>query len=117
MIREMTRDEIPACVDIIRESFMTVADEFGFTEENAPRFVAFAVCSDRLIYQLDVQHRLMFVYEDNGTYTVSGDTIKFDSEDNDDFDGEVDGKEITIEVEDDDGMFGDDLTLVFEIED
>ena len=34
MIREMTRDEIPACVDIIRESFMTVADEFGFTEEN-----------------------------------------------------------------------------------
>ncbi len=57
------------------------------------------------------------VYEDNGTYTVSGDTIKFDSEDNDDFDGEVDGKEITIEVEDDDGMFGDDLTLVFEIED
>ena len=66
MIREMTRDEIPACVDIIRKSFMTVADEFGFTEENAPRFVAFAVCSDRLIYQLDVQHRPMFVYEDNG---------------------------------------------------
>jgi hypothetical protein len=57
------------------------------------------------------------VFEDNGTYTVSGDTIKFDSEDNDDFDGEVDGKEITIEVEDDDAMFGDDLTLVFEIED
>ena len=66
MIREMNRDEIPVCVDIIRKSFMTVADEFGFTEENAPRFTAFAVNDDRLIYQLDVQRRLMFVYVDNG---------------------------------------------------
>lgn len=66
MIREMNRDEIPVCVDIIRKSFMTVADEFGFTEENAPRFTAFAVNDDRLIYQLDVQHRLMFVYVDDG---------------------------------------------------
>jgi len=66
MIREMTRDEIPVCVDIIRKSFMTVADEFGFTEENAPRFTAFAVNDERLIYQLDVQNRLMFVYVDDG---------------------------------------------------
>ena len=66
MIREMTRDEIPVCVDIIRKSFMTVADEFGFTEENAPRFTAFAVNDDRLVYQLDVQNRLMFVYVDDG---------------------------------------------------
>ena len=62
----MTRDEIPACVEVIRKSFMTVADEFGFTEENAPLFVAFAVCDDRLIHQLDEQHRQMFVYEDDG---------------------------------------------------
>ena len=66
MIREMMREEIPVCVDVIRKSFMTVADEFGFTEENAPLFVAFAVCDDRLIDQLDSQHRLMFVYEDKG---------------------------------------------------
>ena len=62
----MNRDEIPACVDVIRKSFLTVADEFGFTEENAPRFTAFAVDNDRLIYQLDVQNRLMFVYVDDG---------------------------------------------------
>jgi hypothetical protein len=30
MIREVTRDDIPVCVDIIRKSFKTVADEFGF---------------------------------------------------------------------------------------
>ena len=66
MIREMTREEIPACVDIIRKSFMTVADEFGFTEENAPRFTAFAVDNDRMAYWLDAQNRLMFVYVDGG---------------------------------------------------
>lgn len=66
MIREMRREEIPACVEIIRKSFQTVADEFGFTSENAPLFVAFAVSDERLIKQLDEQHRLMFVYEEDG---------------------------------------------------
>lgn len=42
MIREITRDDIPVCVGIIRKSFKTVADEFGFTIDNAPRFTAFA---------------------------------------------------------------------------
>ena len=49
-------------MELIRQSFMTVADEFGFTPENAPRFVAFSTDEDRLRYQLDEQHRLMFVY-------------------------------------------------------
>ena len=66
MIREMRRDEIPACVEIIRKSFQTVADEFGFTRDNAPAFVAFAASDERIIKQLDEQHRLMFVYEEEG---------------------------------------------------
>ena len=66
MIREMRRDEIPVCVEILRKSFQTVADEFGFTKENAPLFVAFAACDERLIKQLDEQHRPMFVYEKDG---------------------------------------------------
>ena len=66
MIREMRREEIPSCVEIIGKSFQTVADEFGFTRENAPAFVAFAASDERLINQLDEQKRLMFVYEDNG---------------------------------------------------
>ena len=33
MIREVKKDDIPGCVDIIKKSFKTVADEFGFTEE------------------------------------------------------------------------------------
>ena len=62
MIRQISRNELPVCVDVIRKSFMTVADEFGFTPENAPRFVAFATTTERLTDQLDNQHRLMYVY-------------------------------------------------------
>ena len=42
MIRQITREEIPECVSVIRRSFQTVADALGFTAENAPRFTAFA---------------------------------------------------------------------------
>ena len=31
MICEITRKEIPECVEVIRDSFMTVADAFDFT--------------------------------------------------------------------------------------
>ena len=63
MIREMKREEIPQCVDVIRKSFLTVAEELGFTTENAPRFTAFAISEDRLYSQLE-EGRPMFVYVD-----------------------------------------------------
>jgi len=66
MIREVRRKDIPACVNLIKQSFMTVADEFGFTEENAPRFTAFATSEERLLWHLDGEHRPMYVYEENG---------------------------------------------------
>ena len=43
MIRPVTEKDIPVCVKVIRESFLTVAEEFHFTKENAPRFTAFSV--------------------------------------------------------------------------
>ncbi len=63
MIREVKRDDVPACVDIIRNSFKTVADEFGFTIDNAPRFTAFATTEELLYWQMDNELRMMFVYE------------------------------------------------------
>lgn len=66
MIREVKREDVPVCVDIIRKSFKTVADEFGFTVDNAPRFTAFATTEDRLCWQMDNEPRLMFVYEQEG---------------------------------------------------
>ena len=66
MIREVSREEIPECVRVIRRSHQTVADEFGFTKENAPGYVAFATDENRLIWHMDHEHRLMFVDEENG---------------------------------------------------
>ena len=66
MIRGIRREEIPECVRVIRRSFRTVADEFGITPENAPRYVAFATDENRLVWQLDGEHRLMFLDEEDG---------------------------------------------------
>lgn len=66
MIREISKKEIKNCVEIICKSFLTVADEFGFTTENAPGFTAFATTEERLINQLEEEHRLMFAFYENG---------------------------------------------------
>ena len=61
-IRIMKIEEIPECVRVIRSAFATVADEFGFTAENAPRFTAFATNAQRLRWHLEQEHRPMYVY-------------------------------------------------------
>ena len=62
MIREIAKTDIPECVAVIRGSFKTVADEFGFTSENAPRFAAFATTEERLLRQFDDPQRIMLAY-------------------------------------------------------
>ena len=66
MIRKAEREDLPVCASVIRNSFQTVADEFGFTEENAPRFTAFATTEERLLWQLYGEHRLMYLDEEDG---------------------------------------------------
>ncbi len=66
MIREVKREDIPECVDLIKNSFMTVANEFGFTKVNAPKFTAFATTNERLYWQMDHENRQMYVFEENG---------------------------------------------------
>ncbi len=72
MIKEIDKSEIAECVNIIRKSFLTVADEFGFTIENAPRFTAFATTEERLFYQLEIEHRLLVAYYDDGDGRILG---------------------------------------------
>ena len=67
IIRRMSMEEIPDCVNVIRNAFKTVADEFGFTEENAPRFTAFATDENRLGYQFCIEKKPMFVYLHQGS--------------------------------------------------
>lgn len=64
IIKEIEEKDIDACVNVIRTSFQTVADEFGFTNENAPRFTAFATDSNRIRWQLLGEQRPMYAYFD-----------------------------------------------------
>ena len=65
-VRQMKPEEIPECVNVIRSAFKTVADDLGFTAENAPRFTAFATDENRLQYQYFEEHRPMYVFEKDG---------------------------------------------------
>lgn len=66
MIREITKDDIPSCAVLIRESFLTVAKTFSITQENAPRFTAFATTEERLLYHMEQEGRPMYAYWDTG---------------------------------------------------
>jgi ribosomal protein S18 acetylase RimI-like enzyme len=65
-IRVTTEKDILQCVSVIRESFGTVAKEFGFTQENAPRFTAFATDENRIKWHLLGEKRPMFGYFADG---------------------------------------------------
>lgn len=66
-IRNIQEQDIEECVNVIRASFQTVADEFGFTEENAPRFTAFATDARRIRWHMLGEHRPMYAYYDEDT--------------------------------------------------
>ena len=66
MIKRVEEQDIAECVKVIRESFATVAEEFGFTVENAPGFTAFATTEDRLKCHLLEEHRHMYAFYDKG---------------------------------------------------
>ena len=44
----LTRPDLDRCAALIRESFATVAKEFGYTKENAPTFPAF-ITAEKLV--------------------------------------------------------------------
>lgn len=66
MIKAVIPENIPECVSVIRTSFRTVADQFGFDEQNAPGFVAFATDEHRLNYHFHTEKRQMYAYFDEG---------------------------------------------------
>ena len=65
MIREVKTKDLAACTVVVRESFLTVARDFGFTLVNAPRFTAFATTEDRLSWHLNGEHRPMYAFYEN----------------------------------------------------
>ena len=59
-IKKLGKADIPDCVSVIRRSFRTVADGFGFTEENAPAFTAFATNEEKVNQWMTEQGRSMY---------------------------------------------------------
>lgn len=66
MIRKIEEKDIYKCVNVIRKSFMTIADQFGITVENAPAFTAFSTNDEKLNGQFKDENRVMYAYYDNG---------------------------------------------------
>lgn len=62
MIKQVALNDITDCVNLIRESFGTVAEAFGLTPENASRFTAFSTNEERLLWHLEHEHRPMFAF-------------------------------------------------------
>lgn len=67
MIKAIDINDITECVRVIKDSFLTVADEFGFTVENAPRFTAFSTTEQKLYSHFAEEHRPMYAFFDNET--------------------------------------------------
>jgi ribosomal protein S18 acetylase RimI-like enzyme len=67
VIKEVHEKDIIECVNVIIESFKTVAEEFCFTIENAPGFTAFSTTEEKIKKQLIEEHRPMYAFFDQGT--------------------------------------------------
>ena len=66
MILRVEKDDLKKYLDLIRESFQTVADEFGFTPNNCPGHTAF-ITLDRLERDYAFGNP-MYVYQKDGCY-------------------------------------------------
>ena len=65
MIRQIKKQDIPECVEVIRSSFLTVGKEFNITPENAPLFTAYATDEAKVNFWMDEQKRPMYGYFEN----------------------------------------------------
>lgn len=65
-VRPMEEADLPECAGLIRRSFLTIAEEFGFTAEKDPNFTAFCVTTDTLLHQLKNERRPIYGCETDG---------------------------------------------------
>ena len=66
MIKKLTEADFDEAINVICTSFLTVAEEFNFTKENAPAFTAFATDKNKLRTWMFEQDRPMYGYFDDG---------------------------------------------------
>ena len=66
MIRKLNENDFNEAIAVICSSFMTVAEEFDITRENAPAFTAYATDENKLRTWMYEQNRPMYGYFDDG---------------------------------------------------
>ena len=64
MIRQLDHKEFPLAADVIRASFLTVANDLGLTEENCPKYVGFVTTAELLHTQFDWGWWIYGLFED-----------------------------------------------------
>lgn len=64
IIQVKNKEQLNICLEIIRSSFLTVAEEFGLTENNCPSHTAF-LTNDKLEKQFDDGRPMFLSYQDD----------------------------------------------------
>ncbi len=64
MLQVENKEQLNICLEIIRSSFITVAEEFDLTESNCPSHTAFMTI-DKLERQFDDGKPMFLLYQDN----------------------------------------------------
>jgi len=64
MIRQLDHTEFALAAEVIRASFLTVANDQGITAENCPKYVGFITTAERLQTQLDWGWWIYGLFED-----------------------------------------------------
>ena len=64
-IREINREELSNCLEVIHRSFRTVAEEFDLTQENCPGHTSFLPLN-RLEECFDKGHKMYGLFENDG---------------------------------------------------
>ncbi len=62
IIQVENKEQLNICLEIIRNSFLTVAEEFGLTENNCPSHTAFMII-DKLETQFDAGRPMFLFYQ------------------------------------------------------
>ena len=64
IIKVESKEQLNICLEIIHSSFITVAEEFGLTENNCPSHTAF-MTFDKLVKQFDDSRPMFLFYQDD----------------------------------------------------
>lgn len=67
IIRAIEKQDIKNCVYVIIRSFTTVAEQFGITKSNSPRYVAFSISTNKLLKEFESGKPMFACFDGDNT--------------------------------------------------